>query len=134
MKLLLLAFGLGLIADSLLARAGLVSYASPIPSSHWAPFWILALWINFALTLNHSMAWLKAKPWLACLFGAVGGPLSYFFAARTWHAVTLIESVPLALGVIAVTWAIVTPLLCRVAQRVSRSDIGAPTIETELLT
>ncbi len=113
--LIVLAISLGLIADSAFARTELITYTSPLPSTRWAPFWILALWANFALSLNHSLAWLQPKPWLACLFGAMGGPLSYFFAARTWHAVTLAEPLWLTLGVISITWAVVTPVLCRAA-------------------
>jgi Protein of unknown function (DUF2878) len=113
--LILFAIASGLVADSAFARSGLITYSSPVPSASWAPLWILALWANFALSLNHSLAWLQSKLWLACLFGAIGGPLSYFLAARTWHAVTLAEPSWLTLAAIAVTWALVTPVLCRAA-------------------
>ena len=42
-----------------------------------APFWMLALWIAFATTLNHSMRWLMHRPVVAAIGGAVFGPLAY---------------------------------------------------------
>jgi len=69
-----LACVFGFIADSLFARSGLVAYAAAVPSAHWAPLWIVALWANLALTLNHSLAFLQQRLPLAALLGAIAAP------------------------------------------------------------
>jgi Protein of unknown function (DUF2878) len=121
--LMLIAMPLGFIADSAVVQAGLATYAAAVPSAHVAPIWIVALWANFALTLNHSLAWLQGRPWLAAALGAFGAPLSYFFAARTWHALTLTEPLVITLGTLAAIWAVVTPLLCQTAMRLNRPSV-----------
>ena len=40
------------------------------------------MWMNFALTLNHAMAWLKGRPVVGLILGAIGGPLAYFAGAK----------------------------------------------------
>ena len=65
--LMLLALPVGLVVDSTMAATGLLHYASPFPSPHFAPVWILALWMGFALTFNHSLAWLMGRPVVAVL-------------------------------------------------------------------
>ena len=119
-RLILLAVMLGFVADSLLVRLHLVVYASPFPSVDFAPMWILALWANLALTLNHSLTYLQQRPLTAALFGAIGAPLSYFFAARTWHAVTLAQPMATSLLVLAAMWAVATPVLARAALTLAR--------------
>jgi hypothetical protein len=111
LRLLLLSLPLGLAADSLLAATGLLRFDSPWPSEKLAPAWILAMWAGFALTLNHSMAFLRGRPWLAALFGLVGGPLAYWGAAKGFGAVAFGGPPALALAVLAVVWAIALPLM-----------------------
>ena len=125
--LILLAVALGFVADSLLVQYGVASYAAPVPSERFAPVWILALWANFALSLNHSLAWLQSRPVFAAVLGAVGAPLSYFFAARSWHALSLADPLAMSLALLAVIWAIVTPLLCEIASRPNRSQAASAT-------
>ena len=127
--LILLAVALGFAADSLLVQAHFANYAAAIPSDRYAPIWILALWANFALTLNHSLAWLQSRPALAAVLGAVGAPLSYFFAAHSWHALTLADPLALTLALLAAIWAVVTPLLCETALRLNRSHAPASAVK-----
>lgn len=78
--LLGLCLALGVIVDSTLAISGQVQFAA------WpfeiAPWWMTALWLAFATTLNHSLRWLMIRPALAVLVGAIGGPLAYLAGAR----------------------------------------------------
>jgi FtsH-binding integral membrane protein len=111
LRMLAIALGLGVVVDSLLAATGVLAFASPWPSAHTAPVWILAMWAGFALTLNHSMAFLRGR-WLAAfLFGAVGGPLAYWGASRGFDAVTFSQGLPVAVAALAVTWGIAMPAL-----------------------
>jgi len=111
---LLLTCGLvGFCFDTLLMTAGLFAprlYLFPHPFS---PLWMITLWLNLATTLNVSLAWLHKRPLLAVLLGGIGGPLSYYGGAKLGAAAVPTFS---ALLVLAVGWAILTPLLLRVAQ------------------
>ncbi|MEO7935964.1 MAG: DUF2878 family protein, partial [Dokdonella sp.] len=49
-KLMWLALALGFVTDTLMAASGLSTYSSPVPAAPFAPFWILSLWVGFALT------------------------------------------------------------------------------------
>ena len=106
---------LGLVVDSVLLATGWLSY----PNGQWipglAPYWIVAMWGLFATTLNVSMAWLRGRPVLAVLMGAVGGPLSYL-AGEKLGAIELVPPLP-ALAALALAWALAMPLLMRLAER-----------------
>jgi hypothetical protein len=114
----LAALALGVAFDSALALAGIVDYAAASPVVAAAPLWILALWALFATTLRQPLRWLHGRPLLAALFGGVGGPFSYEAAARL--GACSFPDRPLALAVLAVGWAVVTPLLVELARRLDR--------------
>jgi hypothetical protein len=119
LKLMLCAAVVGFFVDSFCIRGGLFVYAAPVPSPDYAPIWIVALWMSFALTLNHSLAWLKSHLPLASVLGAVGAPLAYLAAARGWHALAIAADPTLAFGALALAWAILTPTLFWLAGRLS---------------
>ncbi len=121
LKLMAIAAGAGFVIDSALVLSGLLTFRTPLPWDFAAPVWIVALWVAFALTLNHSMDSLKRRPLLAVLLGLIGGPLAYWLAARVWNAVDLNSSVWLTLAVIGAVWGIVTPLLLALAERLKRA-------------
>ncbi|GAB4189556.1 MAG: DUF2878 domain-containing protein [Wenzhouxiangellaceae bacterium] len=81
-SLVALALVVGMILDSLWVRLGLFEYAMPWPSAAFAPVWIAALWIGFALALNHTLAWTQRWPWQVGLAFIVLSPFSYFMAQR----------------------------------------------------
>jgi hypothetical protein len=117
--LVAVAFVIGLVADTLLLRSGLLRYATAEPLSGWAPVWILALWVNFALTLNHSLGFLRRHLWLAALLGALGAPCSYWAAARGWQAVEPAAPALRTFVVIALGWGLTLPLLAHLARVLS---------------
>ncbi len=81
-RVVLCAIFLGVVSDSIWQISGMIDYASSSPSGPFAPLWIMALWISFALTFNHSLAWITKTPWQAALFGLLGAPLSYWAGSR----------------------------------------------------
>lgn len=109
---MLVCAGVGLILDSSYVWMGLVSYASPWPSAQVLPIWLLTMWLNFAITMNHSLAWLSPRPWLAALFGGFGGATSYYAGFRL-GALTFEAPPLLVVTVIGIAWAIALPLLYR---------------------
>ena len=82
------------------------------------PAWMLALWANFATTLNLSLAGLQTRPWLAALLGLIGGPLAYWGGASL-GAMTFVAPLP-ALTTLALGWALLTPLLLALAATLAR--------------
>lgn len=117
--LLVAVAGIGFALDSLWAGSGMLTYETPSPSPSLAPVWIVALWAGFALTLNHSLSFLARRPILAGVFGAVGGPLSFWIGANWWHAVEFSAPAPLVLMVLATAWGLVTPMLLILARLIA---------------
>lgn len=117
----------GVLVDSIWAGSGLMRYAAPVPSDHFAPVWIVTLWMSFALTFNHSFALLKSRLLLAAALGAAGGPVAYAVSGSAWDAVDLGARPGPALLALAVAWAIALPLLFLLARRLAPTpEASAP--------
>ena len=107
-KLSAIAATFGFIFDGIMHFNNMIIYNNPGVPYPFTPIWIVILWILFAITLNHSLAWLKGRTSLAILFGLMGGPLVYL-AGEKLMAVTIAS--PNTLIVLAIGWALITPLL-----------------------
>ena len=107
-KLSAIAATFGLTFDGFMQFNNMIIYNNPGVPYPFTPIWIVILWILFAITLNHSLAWLKGRTSLAMLFGLMGGPLVYL-AGEKLMAVTIAS--PNTLIVLAIGWALITPLL-----------------------
>lgn len=124
-RTLLLAVGLGVAIDGSLNASGLLRYAATRPALG-APIWILAIWAAFALTFNHSLAFLRGRPVPAAMLGAIGGPAAYATAARGFGAVSFAEPTWIALLVLACAWAATMALLALSSPDPSHAQFGAP--------
>ena len=100
---------IGAIFDSALVASGWVTYKAGVFSDFLAPFWIITMWMLFATTLNVSMRWLRGKPWLAALFGLVGGPFTYLIGEKIGGII--LSNHVAALVALGIGWAIMMPLL-----------------------
>ncbi|MEO5628328.1 MAG: DUF2878 domain-containing protein [Thermomonas sp.] len=123
------AFICGFLLDGALAATGWLHYASPLISLP-APIWILTLWLAFAMTLNHSMVFLRGRPWLAAALGAVGGPMAYLGAARGFDAVTFLQPAWRAIALLAIGWATALAVMAVLTQRWA-TKVAPPTHELE---
>ena len=123
LRVIALALAVGAVWDSLLRAAGLMQYLSPGPT-FLAPAWILAMWALFGTTLNVSLRWMRGRSVFAALFGALGGPLS-FWAGERLGAVR-IAGPWTGLVALAAGWAVILPLLLHLAGRLDRKDSGIP--------
>lgn len=127
--LLVLAAVVGLVWETLLVATGVLEYSSGNLVPGVAPYWIVAMWILFATTLNVGMRWLRKSTILAAAAGAIGGPAS-FFAGASAGAVTL--SNPLtSLVIIAAGWAVLLPLMVRIASRFDGHDAQQPLVAAD---
>ena len=115
-RLLLIAFAIGLLFESLLSLTGISQYSSGLVVEGFPPHWMVLMWPLFATTLNVSMRWMKmlALPWVALLAGLLA-PASYV-AGQRLGAISFNDTL-LALSVIALGWAILFPLLITSAKR-----------------
>ncbi len=73
-KLLFLALT-GVTFDSLALKFGWIVLAAG--ATQFAPHWLIALWIVFALALPLYLPWFQNRLWMTSILGAVTGPLSY---------------------------------------------------------
>jgi len=128
LRLVPLVLAIGLLADSAWIALGWLDYSAPWPSPDFAPAWIVAIWLAFALTLNHSLAFLKRRHALASLLGAIGGPLAYWLAAEGFGAVHFDAPVLTVLIGLGIAWALLVPVLMRLADdaQVRETDAVAP--------
>lgn len=99
----------GFVLASAWSVSGLITYDSHWPLNEIAPWWIIALWVAFGASFNHSLAWIQKSPYLAGLLAAIGGPVSYLAAERV--GAVIIFKPFLTLGLMAVGWFLVAFLL-----------------------
>jgi hypothetical protein len=123
----MVAIGLtGTALDSMLMALGVTGYAAT-PAS-WPAFlvppWITGCWIAFAMLPRFSLAWAARWPLVAAVFGAVGGPLSFYaglrFGATQFHPVPLVTWVVLGLE-----YAFLFPLMLRMAPGLQPPVLGS---------
>lgn len=131
-KLLVLAVLLGMGIDSVFALLDIIRFTSsltappmglPAGSSLQAvtalqvisPAWTWMIWALFALTLNHSLSFLKGRVSWAALAGLVFGPLSYIAGVKLGGAAW--GDNPWGVYMIAAVWALLLPLLMTIALR-----------------
>ncbi len=119
---------IGLGVDSALVLTGSISFPEGARNGLLPPAWMSVLWINFATTLDESLAWAGEHRTLAALAGAAGGLLAYL-AGHGAGALRLefrLESIlPLAC-----LWALAFPALAALAQlRRSRNAPAASPVQ-----
>ena len=103
---ILLAAVLGVMVDLLLMAFNIISF----DTSHF-PLWLVGLWAMFAISLNHSLAWLaKLKTWQVSLIGAIGGSTSYLAAIKFEAIITPFNTMEILL-VYAFIWALLLPVM-----------------------
>jgi len=122
--LIAIAALVGAVWDSVLVAAGWLVYPSGTLVEGTAPYWIVALWIVFATTLNVSMRWFKRHLVLAALFGAAGGPLAYYAGARLGGVEFTDTTV--ALAMLGLGWTFLMPVMMLLAERFNGYPERAP--------
>lgn len=120
--LLVVAAVFGLVWETLLVQTGMLSYSTGVVVDGIAPYWIVAMWVLFATTLNIGMRWLRKSWVVAALAGAIGGPMS-FIAGEKVGAVAFADSTS-SLLVISAGWAVLLPLLVQIADALEGRDPG----------
>jgi Protein of unknown function (DUF2878) len=105
---------LGFLGDTLLVRAGLLSFTVPGASPGHSPSFMVALWTMFALSFSASSAPLsRQRPATLAGLAALAGPLAYLGGER----LSLLSLTDGALAAVALEWALLVPLLGLGARR-----------------
>lgn len=110
---LAVALPLGFAMDCAFAAAGWLAYAAPGPWPFAAPAWIAAIWGAFAMTLNHSLGFLRGRAIAASLLGLAGAPLAYWTASRGFGVLGFAEPMPAVLLGVGIAWAMLLPAIFR---------------------
>lgn len=120
--LLLFSLLLGICVDAFHIYTGVLSF--PVGSIHPAlpPPWILALWLQFAMTLHYSLGWLTGRYILGAFLGGVSGALAYWAGVRFGAALFNADLFHCLLQ-IGLSWAVVMVLLIRAADRTTGRDV-----------
>lgn len=112
-QLILTAMLAGTVADTLFSMTGMLSYAGSYSFAPLlAPLWITVMWGGFAATLNHSLSWIKPKPVLGFVLGAIFGPLSYMAGAK-FDAIQFNMNMTLSMIILGLFWGLAIPGLVK---------------------
>lgn len=101
--------------DSVMVSAGWLSYPNGNFIAGVAPYWIIAMWMLFATTLNITLRWLRGRKILAAILGALIGPLSYYLGQKIGAVV--IHDLPTTMIALSISWAVLLPALSMLAGR-----------------
>lgn len=111
-----LSFGVvGFVVDSLLSAGGVIGFTGRPPGSA-TPLWMAALWAQLAGAAP-TLSRLAGRPVLAAVLGAIGGPLAYR-AGVALGAIELRTDPTIAIGTLALVWALALPAVAAVSRRV----------------
>ncbi|MDG5899288.1 DUF2878 domain-containing protein [Shewanella xiamenensis] len=100
---------LGIVIDTLLTLFGVFEFTV-------LPWWLACLWLHFALSLHHSLIFMRALPIiLQVILGGVFGSLSYIAGAQ-FNAVTLPFGESISMIILAVVWTILLPLFIKISR------------------
>lgn len=82
----------GYAVDSILVMGGVIAFPAYARLGQPSTLWMVCLWLMFAMTLRHSLGWLRGRYLLAAAAGALLGPLAYWAGSRL-GAIELREAV-----------------------------------------
>lgn len=108
LMLLMFACCVGTLCETSLLQFAIVNYPEAAQTLGPAPLWIIALWINVALTLNHCLSWINKNMLLASVLGMLFGPLAYNGGVRLGAIDFDFTTGTLIIGLM---WAVCMPLL-----------------------
>lgn len=116
---------LGFIADSALVVGGFVAFPEHARLGAPSTLWMVALWANFAATLNVALYRLDGRFLSAAFLGVLGGPAAYY-AGAGFDALFLGEPITGSLAAIASVWGVATPALVWLAHQTRKWTCCVP--------
>ena len=127
-KFILLAVATGSVVDSLFSLGGVFVYnaAYTVWSVDFIPPWLMLLWAGFAMTINHSLSWLRRSKRIAAVMGAVAGPAAYLGGMAISDKLSLGVPAPVFVLCAAPVWAILCVGLPWLARVLPVAEDGEP--------
>ncbi len=121
---LMLTVGLfGTINDTIYLNIGMIKYHGGYQSIPWlAPLWVTSIWVLLAMSVNHSLMWLRYNPYIAAVFGSGGAAVSYYAAAKVGAASFYPNDLVVSL-IVGLVWMFIMPLLIFYSQWLARKLI-----------
>ena len=101
--------------ETIMVQLGFMVYINGNIFEGLPPYWILAMWLLFATTLNLSLRWLHGRMMLAALLGILFGPITYFAGSKL-GGVSFPETLS-TIAVVAISWGVLMPMLAVLAKR-----------------
>ena len=126
--LILTAAIAGYLLDSVLVLTGYLAFPEAARLGYPSTLWMVALWINLATTLRHSLGWLQGRVLLCALFGGAGGAAAYYAGERL-GAIYLPDPVIASL-LIGLLWSLALPALYALANKLEQGGPAAPGSQT----
>ena len=105
-KLIAVVAIIGCLWDISMDFFGVLDFGETSPIG--IPVWLVCLWLLFATTFMHGLFWLSRQLWLAVIFAAVLGPMTYWLGTSLTNA-QLGLPVLTSLIVMAFGWAMLFP-------------------------
>lgn len=122
MLVVVLCAASGILGDALLTRAGVFGF-EPSQLMFIVPFWLMAIWVGFASTLRHGLAFLVKRPPVAVLAAGIGAPIVYLAAARLGAVQFPLGNVKTAV-IVGSVWIIQMCLFLIIVKGVGRFSTG----------
>jgi hypothetical protein len=127
LKLIFKAVIFGVSADTLIANLGFLYFNDAWPSAYLSPIWMWTLWALVASTVSGSLSWLRGKPLLGMVLGAIAGPMSYEAGIRMGAGSWGPNGQLGGLVLLAVVWGVAMPLFFHWHRR----HVGASLIQNQ---
>lgn len=112
---------LGIMVDSTQQALGLFNFTRDPVWPFWLPLWVFVIWAQFATLFHFALHWLSGRYFIAAMFGLVGGPFAYWAGIRM-GAASFGDKPILTIVILAIVWALVTPLLCRLSDLIDKEE------------
>lgn len=100
----------GVSADTLLIHFDYLSFEDLWPSVYLSPLWMWVLWALMAGTINGSLSWLRGRPILGAVLGAICGPMSYEAGMRMGAGQWAPGKQIMGMILVGLVWGIAIPL------------------------
>ena len=110
LRLLTGALIYGVVVDTLIIHLGYLDFQDPWPSAYLSPVWMWVLWVLVATTINGSLSWLRGRPVLGAVLGAICGPMSYEAGIRMGAGAWPPGGQTIGFILVGAVWAIAIPL------------------------
>lgn len=121
LKMMALLLAGGAAVDGALHFFGFIRFNVPaLP----IPMWLAVIWLALATLPHHGLSWLKGRPILSAILGAVGGALAYGAGVRM-GAAAFTGSWASSMLIFAVIWAVIFPAIMGYASLTTAKDTAS---------